>query len=205
MKRTLPSTMMGTAFLLILTAIGLPAIADEEVANRPHVVADPNGGLCYAKSVPNANQGKEGSTAVYKVESSRDELLYTLPWYSQEVHVRCGIGRKWTPAVVQMGPWNTGRSASADHLALAFYYDGKLVKRYSTLEIAGAAGNVRTTKSHYTVIRSVTGFTNDYPDARFVVVTEDGRRLAFDPVTGTLLSTERTDKGHTGSATTSTM
>jgi hypothetical protein len=183
----------ATWLLLLLIGFTLPASADEERANYPRVVADPNGGMCYAKSVPKTNRGQEGSTAVYTVKNAGDELTHTLPWYSQETFIRCGLGPKWAPVVVQMGPWNTGHHASADHLALAFQYDGKLVKGYSTLEIAGAINNVKTSKSHYTVIRHVVGFTNDYPDSRFIVETEDGRRLAFDPATGKQLSSERTD------------
>ncbi len=88
-------------------------------------------------------------------------------------------------AVVSMGPWARGHQASADALALAFHFDGKTVREYSTLDIAGRPDNVSASVSHYTVIEEVLGFRwvrgNEYV---FEVRTTDGRMLAFDAVTG---------------------
>ena len=56
-------------------------------------------------------------------------------WFSQQLFVRCGPGDDIS--VVRVGPWHRGHNPGTDHLAIAFYKGAKLLKRYSTLDIAG--------------------------------------------------------------------
>ena len=87
------------------------------------------------------------------------------------------------------GPWARGHTASDDVLAIAFHFNGKTVRKYSTLDVAGKPDNVSPSVSHYMVIEDVLGFRrttgNEYV---FEVTTVDGRLLAFDPITGDLLN-----------------
>jgi hypothetical protein len=86
-----------------------------------------------------------------------------------------------------MGPWARGQRASADHLAIAFHAGGRLVQRYSTLDIAGSPERVSASVSHYTVIREVEGFVSiGTGEPVFRLVTVDGRRLTFDPASGAM-------------------
>ena len=179
--------------LLLIALLGLtsasPAVADDEASNVAHVVAGPYG-RCYAKSVPTniydpaGEPRQQGRTAVYRVGDAEDALVHVYDWFSQRLFIRC------SPAddivVVRVGPWHRGHDADADHLALGFYRGGKLVRGYSTLEIAGGElasdggfskyKNVSASVSHYTVFQSGSEMVR--------VTTVDGRVLSFDMETG---------------------
>ena len=104
--------------------------------------------------------------------------------------------------VVRVGPWHRGHNPHADHLAIAFYKGGTLLRSYSTLNIVGderaASGglseyrNVSASESHYTVFEkepktvSVTSSRGPVFTERWIVTvaTVDGRALAFDVATG---------------------
>jgi hypothetical protein len=126
------------------------------------------------------------------VQSGDDALLHTFSWYSNRIYLECGIahaGQQIGTSVVQFGPWARGRKANAKDLAMAFYFGNKLVKRYSTLDIAGSPNNVAASVSHYAVIGKVGGYR--WKESNFFVfdvVTTDGRSLSFDPTTGEILS-----------------
>lgn len=194
---------------LLLVLIGVlcsnPAIADQEASNVAHVVAGPYG-RCYAKSVPEhiydpeGEPRQQGRTMVYRVEPSEDVLVQTYLWFSQQFFVHCGSGDQIV--VVRRGPWHRGHDPSDDHLAIAFYRGGKLLIRYSTLDIAGdekaqssglsAYANVSASVSHYSVFRSGPEMekitTSDGPvfKEHWVISAEtvDGRLLTFDIETG---------------------
>jgi hypothetical protein len=173
--------------LLLALVICLPLLADEEASNRP-VVAASEYGACYAKSVPAEGYGNAGTTRIYRVTEGDDALVHEYGWFSQRIHLVCNASDSKRPtgvAAVSLGPWARGHEASADVLALAFHFDGKTVREYSTLEIAGTRENVSASVSHYTVIEEVLGFRwvrgNEYV---FELRTTDGRTLKFDAVTG---------------------
>ena len=106
--------------------------------------------------------------------------------------------------VVRVGPWHRGHNPHADHLAIAFYKGGTLLRSYSTLDIAGderaASGglseyrNVSASESHYTVfeqdpemVRVTSNRGPVFTEHWIVTVTTvDGRALAFDVATGDL-------------------
>ena len=164
-----------------------PLGADQEASNTPYVQASAYG-RCYAKSVPEEYYGGKGVTQVFTVGRERDQLVHTFGWFSQSLYLACNVSDSTTPvgvSVVRLGPWPRGRVATAAHLAIALYYKGKEVGRYSTLDIAGSPENVSRSVSHHTVIEKVVGFrrlhANEYA---FDVETVDGRTLSFVPVTG---------------------
>ena len=186
----------GRLNLAALAAIGvllaaLPAFADDEASNRPLVVASEHGN-CYAKSVPSARYGNEGQTHVYVVEGGADTLVATFDWYADRLHLECNVADAsgvTALSVVQFGPWARGQEASDDVLALAFYWNGRLLRRYSTLDIAGRPENVSASVSHYSVIDEVIGYQwvdgNRY---RFAIRTIDNRTITFDAAAGTIVS-----------------
>ena len=106
--------------------------------------------------------------------------------------------------VVRVGPWHRGHDPRADHLARAFYKAGTLIKRYSTLDIAGSQKaqdgglsqdrNVSASVSHYSVFASGPTLTRitEQDGAVFrehwvvEATTIDGRRLVFDMASGAL-------------------
>jgi len=106
--------------------------------------------------------------------------------------------------VVRVGPWSRGHHPSADHLAIAFYQAGQLIRRYSTLDIVGddKSGKVdvsddkkvSASESHYTVFASgptlakITKSVGLIFKEHWVIeaTTIDGRVLVFDMATGEL-------------------
>ena len=145
---------MAIRHFLILTTLVLLLYsnlwADEEASNRAYVVSSQYG-QCYAKSVPDETYGPKGTTKVYRVDAKLDILVDTFSWYSHRIFIECNAG---SPAdtvgvsVVRLGPWARGHEASANDLAIAFYWKGNLLKRYSTLDIAGRPDNVSASVSH---------------------------------------------------------
>jgi hypothetical protein len=177
----------GLASLLLLRPPAALGLVDDEASNVPHVAAS-NGGRCYAKAVPDSLYGQAGRTRVYWVRARADSLLATYQWFSQRIFLECNVAAGDGPvslSVVRFGPWPRGQEATARDLALAFYRGSRLLRRYSTLDIAGRRTNVSLSESHYTVIDSVLGYRwvtgNQY---RFEVRTTDGRILSFDAATG---------------------
>jgi hypothetical protein len=178
----------GARFVaLAVLAAPAPALADDEASNAPVVVASEHGN-CYAKSVPSSAYGNEGRTIVYAVEAGADREIATYNWYAQRLHLACNVeGRdgRVAASIVQFGPWPRGETANAETLAFAFYHDGVLVRRYSTLDIGGRPDNVRGSVSHYEVIGDITGYASrDGNRYAFTVRTVDGRTLSFDAGTG---------------------
>ena len=126
------------------------------------------------------------------------ELYRTTDWYSFEVHVSMN-GRH----LVQMGPWNGGSTPKTNHLAIAFYRDGKLLKSYSTAELIRDPQQVDTTVSHYDwrapsrrakltegqVLQLQPKLSYD---DKFTLHTIDGWTYVFDATTGAIVSTNKT-------------
>ena len=107
-------------------------------------------------------------------------------------------------AIVRRGLWPQGRKANSGSLALEFYLNDQLLKRYSTLDIAVVPDNVSASVSHHRVFGLIHGFRVRYPlpqelrapddadetkeprvrrtprEVFFEVQTIDGRLLIFD-------------------------
>ena len=171
-----------TAFLLLP-----PAFADEEASNSVHVAAATNG-RHYAKSIPAESYGSKGETRIYRVTKDQDELETTFNWFAGELFLQ---DTAWGTSVVRLGPWARGHEASKDDLAIAFYLNGKLLKQYSTLDLAGKPDNVHSSTSHYTVWGKILGYrwidSNDYA---FDVEALDGKIISFNITTGEILPPE---------------
>lgn len=186
-------TWIGVALAATVFAGGMfsAAVADDEAANSPYLASgarDPAiRGDCYVVARPDDDYEQTGTTEIYlyptpSFSKARPRMRYD--WYSQRVYVDCGFSRqgKQGISVVRMGPWARGHLANERQLAIAFYLDGRMLARYSTLDIAGAPDNVLRSKSHYEVFGQVPGWVDG--NRSFVVITVDGRKLSFDPATG---------------------
>ena len=164
------------------------ARADDEAGNRAYVQAS-EWGAFYAKSVPAAAYGNGGYTQIFRVVATGpDEPLHRYSWYSPEVFLEGFLGTN-DVFVAQLGPWTRGREARADHLAIAFFKNGKPLKAYSTLDIAGKPANVSASESHYQVFGERLGFRRPFGN-QLVFDIEDlsGSRLTFDAETGRRLA-----------------
>jgi hypothetical protein len=173
----------------------MSAYADSEGPNSIYVVASVTDGTAYrgdryAKSVPAQSRGTDGRTHIYIAREGADQLEHTYDWYSPTVFL---AGTSKGTSVVRFGPWNKGHEANASDLAVAFYFDGKPLREYSTLDVAGKPGNVEASVSHYQWAKKIHGYCwLKSKQARtlrfgFAIVTTDDRVLAFDITTGNVL------------------
>jgi len=144
----------------------------------------------YAKCIPAHLFGTNGVTKIYRVGKDRDVLEHTYDWYSTQIYLS---GANQKTSVVRFGGWNSGHEANTNDLALAFYYDGRLLKSYSTLDIAGKPDNVSTSITHYEWSGAIRGYdyivspSSKYMTYGFTLKTKDGRTLCFDVKTGELI------------------
>lgn len=180
------------AATLLALSIAQPAHADDEASNRAYVAASQYGN-CYAKSIPSEGYGTAGQTHVYSVERDADRLVQTYDWFAPQLRLECNVsGANGGPvglSIVQIGPWPRGREANAEALALAFYWNGELMRRYSTLDIAGEPDNVSASVSHHTVIEEIVGYTwRDGDMYTFTIRATDGRTITFEASSGAILS-----------------
>ena len=179
----------------VLLAGLVPAKGDTESENWIFVEAATTDGTTsrggyYAKCIPAELSGTNGVTKIYRVGRNEDTLEFTYDWYSARVSIS---GASEKVSVVRFGSWNNGDRANSNDLALAFYYDGRLLKSYSTLDIAGQPDNVTRSVSHYEWCQEVGGYgwivsaSSRWMTYGFTLKTIDGRTLCFDVKTGTLV------------------
>ena len=106
---------------------------------------------------------------------------------------------------MRIGPWHRGERPQRDHLAVAFYKNGRLLKSYSTLDIIETSDlddtgqfrdeSVSVSVSHYSVFQSepemVRVVQQDGPvfSESWIITarTIDGRELAFSVTSGELV------------------
>ena len=175
----------------------LPSLADTQAFNTPRLFAGTNG-TCYATSEPKHSYGDAGRTEVYSVRSDGDQLLVSFDWYSVQLYLKCvtRIPEGGSAiSVVRRGRWPGGKKASHGNLGLAFYLNDRELASYSTLDLAGSPGNVRSSTAHHQVIAEILGYRwvagQTYV---FEVCTIDGSLIAFSPHTGEReSSTDRDD------------
>src|SRR4030067_2966106 len=95
---------------VLLMALCVQAVADDEAANRP-VVRSSEYGAAYAKSVPNESYGQKGKTRVFSVGKDRDTLISEYDWYASEIY----IGGSGEGTLIRFGPWHRGRQPPDTH------------------------------------------------------------------------------------------
>lgn len=149
--------------------------------------------------MPEEVYGTKGVTEIYLARKEGDRLLHTYEMYSRQIYLAGLSGRRPTVYAVLTGPWPRGHQASAGHLALAFYKNDRLLRSYSTLDLAGAPENVTASIGHYRVIKWNLGTGGGFHriagsnDFVFEIETVDGRHLRFDAGTGRLMTEEEED------------
>jgi hypothetical protein len=164
--------------------------ADTPAPARPSVSYS-NDESIRVESSPRDKWGTRGKTRVYQRGRWNDKVLHTYKWYAWRILV------EKTPsgvALVRFGPWPGGTYASEEAHAFSFYLGGKLLKSYSTLEIAGSPSNVLPSTSHHIAFRNSTSIRFNANTSRYEFKTEtlDGQLLTFNVETGQLIS--RSDK-----------
>lgn len=180
-------------FALLLATVASPLLADSPAAPFAYVTTALSRTV-YFKMVPSQERWGEGTGFAYRVnhDGSEQELWRCSGWYSFEVFLSAD-----GDCLAAMGPWNIGSEPKPGDLAIAFYYQGKLLKRYSTAELVKDRKKVLTSVSHYRWLardRRVFGEPKEDPDAElrvswdntFRLKTCDGIVYEFDMTTGAI-------------------
>jgi hypothetical protein len=188
----MPRPIIHLGLVGFVLAFAISARADSPAEPVPHVTTSPQGGYIFCM-VPKHEYPpyKELSYGIaYQLLSSGElaELWRTKDWYSFKVFL-ADDGRH----LVRMGPWNVGHDPEPDHLAVAFYRDGQLIKQYSTAELVKDHSRIQISASHYQWLagrdEKAEPPSLDWK-SRFSLSTVDGIEYLFDVTTGAILSTE---------------
>ncbi len=143
---------MRIVTMCIVLSLCTAANVDRPAPNRTCVFASSSGRI-YARSEPRDYHGTVGVTKIYRAGS--DSLICEFPWYTSQLYLH-QLGSD--VAIVRRGLWPQGRKANSGSLALEFYLNDQLLKRYSTLDIAVVPDNVSDSVSHHRVFGLIHGF-----------------------------------------------
>lgn len=165
------------------------ARADEPIEPYPYVSASVNGKY-YFKMLPpvfdrSGSSWKEvtpGSGTLFAVSAiGQDKPLWnTSGWYALYTFV--SYDGKY---LVRMGDWPVGEP-SKEHLAIAFYENGKLIKSYSTIDILKNPSHAPHSVSHYQYLKQTIGF-RPYT-YEFTIRTVEDIEYTFDVRNGNVIA-----------------
>lgn len=164
-----------SAILIFVLVLGrfFPVSADYQFPNSIIEDCSENEQFCFS-STPADDYGVSGKTIVYRKDNKK-KILYTIPKYGYFF-----ISDDGRSSVVLTG--HKG-SPQKDHIGISFYYDGKVTKEYSTLEIAENEDNVERSAVGYTEVKSV-----EMDEKYFFLQRIDGGWIKFDMATGEIIS-----------------
>lgn len=115
------------------------------------------------------------------------ELWRVKGWYSHEVYL--SYDAKY---LVRMGPWQTGTGPTKHHLAVEFYAEGKLLKKYSVARLIKDDSKVLRSVSHYNWRSDGDGFPYLSPNGYlFRIRTVENRIFNFSVSDGKLIGVEK--------------
>ena len=178
--------------------VAVPCLAHVDSPNFMFVTpSTTDGTTChgdrYAKCIPSELVGTNGITKIYRVGKDQDVLEATYNWYSMQTYLS---GASEKTSVVRVGPSNRGRYATTNSLALAFYYDGRLLKTYSTLDIVGRNDVVYDYWCESIGYGYIISASSKYLIYGFTLKAHDGRTLCFDVKTGELVRDGKPEFGN---------
>ena len=171
---------------LLACPLASPAWASKPVANRTYVQSGPDG-VFYARCIPSADTGGEGSTDIYQVFKDGDKRIDHYEWYAQE-----GVFLGWSPIAGKIGIMALNqetRKPEDQQVEFSFYLGGTHLKTWTTAALKAlgtelAISSGRGIHADYRALgcTQIPG-TNDYV---FEIELRNGAKLAFDILTGDL-------------------
>ncbi|MBN1534785.1 MAG: hypothetical protein JXA20_19090 [Spirochaetes bacterium] len=174
-------------------AISVSVSADDEQSTYPYVSVALTGRY-YFKMLP-AEKGYydhdagTGIMCTLSRQGTEKELWRTGGWYAFRTYPSYD-----GECLVRIGNWPRGRRPAKDHLAVAFYKRGVLMKRYSTSDLIKENARVLPSVSHYEFLASVPGFSDFNYD--FSLITVDRVHYRFNACTGEIIGWKRRE--HSG-------
>ena len=181
--------------LLVLVYAAVVAHADQKAEPRPLLFTPAEGGPVVFAMVPGAFPRVMGDSfgIAYRLaaDGRMEELYRTSGWFSFRVYVSVD-GRY----LVRLEDTQDGHDPNSGHVALEFYESGRLLKRYTTLELVKDQSKLNHSKSHYSWVAfpigpGLTALEPRLDYDRFVLTTVDGLTYDFDTFSGRIRSTTR--------------
>lgn len=173
-------------YLLILVSFLLAtqaSFAFSRAANGPYVQSMDGPSVFYARCIPDENEGNKGTTTIYRVRKEADEKIDTYNWYSPE-----GLVMGWSPIAGKVAVMSLREKAPTreKQIEFSFYLGGKLLHSYTTKDLENMGIKIGPSWEGERARIKVLGCiqvpnTNDYD---FVIETSDGKKLAFNILTG---------------------
>lgn len=169
-------------FLALALLSPTVVVADRPAPQREYTVSSTNGRYeftMYPTGQPTPSSAPHGDAFRVNPDGTREFLWKVEQWFSPQTFL-ADDGR----SLVRMGPW-AALPASAE-LAVAFYRDGREVRRYVVADLIDDTSSLVRSVSHYMWQSNLSGYPLLRSDGKFLVQTVEGRVLAFDVLTGEL-------------------
>jgi hypothetical protein len=180
------------AIVGLVLCVPSPLLADQERAHTPLVFVAPSNEY-YFKLVPKDVVDESAVGYVYRVEASRDKLVYrTKGWYSFEV-LLSSDGSK----IARRGPWARFDSPPEKTVAIAFYDQGTETAKYMISHLLQNLECVHRSISHYEWGSEIAWVPGAWPE-QIQVETYDGQKIMFDMSSGKILERRRITARCTG-------
>ncbi|MCB0278841.1 MAG: hypothetical protein KDD94_05025 [Calditrichaeota bacterium] len=177
--------------MIFLLLISMLFWQDRERPPYPFIIQSQNGAYYFkmspSKKAPYDRELGEGYA--FKIAAGdEDELVWsTTKWYAYEIYL-ANDGEH----LIRIGNIPRGKKQSDKHLAIAFYRNGKLIKKYSTLRLLGNY-QVQPTASHYQFKGDEAGIENEVKKI-FKLKLVNNQVLRFNFTNGDILEGAKPDK-----------
>ncbi|MFH1034073.1 MAG: hypothetical protein V1806_06155 [Pseudomonadota bacterium] len=151
-----------------------PAGADTPARNRAYVVESP-GGLVALEMTPAEDRGESGRGQGVAKDKATGRVLWTLDWYASKgkaLPLDDGL------SLIRFGPWARDRQAFSD-LAVAFYRQGREVRRYQVADLLRRPDKILRTASHYFWMDRVYALGMSPDQGRLTIFLIDGGVAQF--------------------------
>jgi hypothetical protein len=181
--------------ILLLTAAWTVTAADRPAPQREYTIRSLNGKYEFTMNPG----GSAGDTQPFgtafnvtlddeagSLQSEQAALWRVEGWYSPQTFIS-NDGH----SLVRMGPWAS--KPLSEELAIAFYSDGREVRRYVVADLIEDESTVRRSVSHYTWLAADADFPRIVDDGQFQLRTIEGQLVTFDLLTGEIADRGRND------------
>lgn len=191
-----------TACLVMTTACGY--VNAKGAGNRPYIAAFEEQSSFYARCIPAATTGNEGTTQILRLRPEGDEVTATYAWYN-----RNGIVLAWSPKAGKVAVMRLRQDEglpTEKQIEFSFYLGDQLLRSYTTTDLVKLGAKLErdwrafekddsapiSERAAYRVegCKQVPG-SNDY---YFSVRLDDAHTLSFDILTGELSKMEKAGK-----------
>ena len=130
-----------------------------------------------------SSSGKQYPSSGLYMNDGSNSPIWTVDWFAFTVYVSSD-GQH----LARMGPWpglKKGREPDVQELAVAFYENGRLLKRYSIADLIDDPKNLRQSVSHFQWEKDV---SFDDTLSELTIITTEDNKYVFDVKSGKMIT-----------------